>query len=85
MINVGLAQTSTALRQEGHVYRVRLLRMPPSARRVMCASTIHTLGLVTDMTLLTEGGCYAGENYKHDPPDGGGILLRRYCLVSEGV
>jgi len=51
----------------------------------MCASTIHTLGLVTDMTLLTEGGCYAGENYKHDPPDGGGILLRRYCLVSEGV
>jgi len=37
----------------------------------MCASTIDTLGLVTDMTLLTEGGCCAGENYKHYPADGG--------------
>ena len=40
---MGLAQNCDALRQEGDVYRVRLLRMQPSVRRV------------TDISLLTEG------------------------------
>ena len=40
---MGLAQNCAALRQEGDVYRVRLLRMQPSVRRV------------TDIALLTEG------------------------------
>ena len=44
-----------ALRQEGYVYRVRLLRMQPSVRRAMSAFQ----------------DSYTQLGHRHGPPDGG--------------
>src|SRR5947199_4406097 len=66
-----------ALRQEGDVYRVRYEGCRPPSGGSCLPSRTHTLSWVTDMALLTEGGLCSGEIYKHGPPDGGRLVLRR--------